>query len=164
VTDGPHQRVHGVDLDEQSRCVHYDSPLDVVALRFGCCGAFYACHACHDAVTDHPAEPWPESRAHEPAVLCGVCDGTMTVETYLQCAGACPHCGASFNPGCSRHYDRYFEGVSSRPPAREHTHGSPARHTTDAASGAGVPDASGQSHRPKQEKEDAEPREDQTAE
>jgi uncharacterized CHY-type Zn-finger protein len=101
--------VRGVDVGPETRCAHYDGPRDVVALRFGCCGDFFPCHACHGAVADHDAEPWPRARFDDPAVLCGSCGGVLTARAYLDGAFACPDCDAAFNPGCADHYDRYFE-------------------------------------------------------
>jgi len=131
--------LRGVGVDPETRCAHWDSAVDVIALRFGCCETYYPCDACHDAATDHAAEPWPRARFDEPAVLCGACGATLSAREYLdgdsetQRAAssratpgdsegrtpsgnratpgddACPRCGAAFNPGCRRHRDRYFE-------------------------------------------------------
>lgn len=79
--------LRGVDVDPETRCAHWDAPVDVVALRFGCCEAYYPCDACHDAVTDHEPEPWPRARFDEPAVLCGGCGATLTATAYLDGAG-----------------------------------------------------------------------------
>jgi uncharacterized CHY-type Zn-finger protein len=116
--------LRGIAVDPETRCAHWDSDIDVVALRFGCCGTFSPCHACHVETADHDPEPWPRDRFDEPAVLCGVCGATLSARAYL--AGdsegrspsgsrakpdddSCPACGAAFNPGCRRHRDRYFE-------------------------------------------------------
>jgi len=99
--------VRGPAVDPQTRCIHYGSPLDVVALRAPCCDAWYPCHLCHAAVADHPLEMIPRSEHHLPAALCGVCRATMTVPEYLA-ADACPSCGAAFNPGCAAHAHLYF--------------------------------------------------------
>ncbi|MFP8889020.1 CHY zinc finger protein [Natrialbaceae archaeon A-CW2] len=104
--------VRGLEVDDETRCAHYASERDVVALRFGCCEAFYPCFQCHDAVADHDPEPWPLERFDEPAVYCGACDSTVTASAYLEAENVCPECDAEFNPGCRDHYDRYFE----RPP------------------------------------------------
>ena len=101
--------VRGLEVDDETRCAHYASERDIVALRFGCCDAFYPCFQCHDTVTDHDPEPWPIDRFDEPAVYCGVCDSPLTVTAYLEADNVCPVCGAEFNPGCRDHYDRYFE-------------------------------------------------------
>jgi uncharacterized CHY-type Zn-finger protein len=101
--------VVGVEVDPETRCAHYDAPEDVVALKLGCCERYVACFRCHEAVTDHGAEPWPASRFDEAAVLCGVCGTELSVETYVG-SDSCPDCGTRFNPNCAAHYDRYFEG------------------------------------------------------
>jgi uncharacterized CHY-type Zn-finger protein len=103
--------VRGVDVGPRTRCAHDDTERDVIALRLGCCEAFVPCHACHEAVADHGARPWPRDRFDEPAVLCGVCGTALTVRAYLDADHECPACGAAFNPGCAAHDDRYFEGV-----------------------------------------------------
>ena len=106
------QNVLGVDMDCDTRCAHYRTELDIVALRFGCCGQYYACHKCHGALTDHDADPWPTERRSEPAVYCGACETTLLATEYLN-ADACPVCESRFNPGCSAHYALYFEWVDT---------------------------------------------------
>lgn len=101
--------LRGVAVDGETRCAHYASPVDVVAMRFGCCGTYYPCFRCHEATTDHEARPWPGDRFDEPAVLCGACGDRLTVRAYLAAEDACPSCAAGFNPGCRTHHDRYFE-------------------------------------------------------
>jgi uncharacterized CHY-type Zn-finger protein len=105
--------LRGVAVDPETRCAHWDDPVDVVALRFGCCETYYPCDACHDAAADHEAVPWPRERFDEPAVLCGACGATLAAREYLDGDDACPACGAAFNPGCRKHRDRYFEGAGS---------------------------------------------------
>ena len=97
--------LRGVAVDAKTRCTHYDSELDVIALRFPCCDAYYPCFRCHEAVAGHDPERAPREAFDDPAVLCGVCGATLSVRAYLDC----PECDASFNPGCRRHHDRYFE-------------------------------------------------------
>lgn len=101
--------LRGVDVDPETRCVHWNAPVDVLALRFGCCETYYPCAACHDAAADHGAEPWPRERFDDPAVLCGRCGERLTAREYLACDDACPRCDAAFNPGCRAHRDAYFE-------------------------------------------------------
>jgi len=100
--------VHGVGLDSQSRCVHYHGPLDIVAIRFKCCGAYYACKDCHAALADHPIRVWPEEEWDEKAIRCGACGSELTISTYLDGPAACPGCGAGFNPRCALHHHFYF--------------------------------------------------------
>jgi Uncharacterized conserved protein len=103
--------VHGVAVGAETRCAHYDTERDVIALRLGCCERFYPCLSCHDAVAGHAHEPWPRARFDESAVLCGVCGCGLSARTYLDADHTCPACGARFNPGCADHYEHYFEGV-----------------------------------------------------
>ena len=102
--------LRGVAVDADTRCVHYDAPVDVVAIRFPCCECYYPCFRCHEAVTDHEPARIPRERFRDPGVLCGACGATLTVDEYLDCGDACPDCEAAFNPGCRRHRDRYFAG------------------------------------------------------
>jgi uncharacterized CHY-type Zn-finger protein len=102
-------RVYGVGVDDATRCVHYDTDRDVVAIRFACCDRYYPCHACHDAVTDHDSERVPREAFADPAVLCGACGTTLSVPTYLDADHACPACEHPFNPGCATHADLYFD-------------------------------------------------------
>jgi uncharacterized CHY-type Zn-finger protein len=99
--------VRGVGLDDDTRCVHYATERDVVAIRFGCCEAYYACFRCHQELADHDAVPWPVDRREEPAVRCGACGTPMSAPAYVS-TDTCPECGTAFNPNCERHYGRYF--------------------------------------------------------
>ena len=101
--------LRGIDVDPETRCAHWHEAVDVVALRFACCGTYYPCFRCHEAATDHEPVRWPLDRFDEPAVLCGVCGEAMSAAAYLECDDRCPACGAAFNPGCRAHRDRYFE-------------------------------------------------------
>ena len=101
--------VRGLDLDAQTRCAHYNSPLDVVAIKMKCCGIYYACKDCHAALAGHALQPWPRGESDGPTVLCGACGTQMSIRRYLECENACPACGAGFNPGCRGHHHFYFE-------------------------------------------------------
>jgi uncharacterized CHY-type Zn-finger protein len=100
--------VRGVDLDAQTRCAHYRTPLDIIAIRMKCCGVYYACKDCHEALASHPIELWPQAEWTQPAVLCGACAYEMTISEYMASGNKCPHCRAPFNPGCRNHYQFYF--------------------------------------------------------
>ena len=112
-----HPPVHGIGLDPQTRCAHYRSALDIVAIKMKCCGLYYACKDCHDALANHSAEVWKRSEWDEPAVLCGACATELSIRRYLECSNQFPNCGARFNPGCRNHYHFYFEMLElpSRP-------------------------------------------------
>lgn len=104
----PAVRVLGRTVDDQTRCVHYAGPLDVIAIRFHCCGEFYPCFRCHAETVDHPVSAWPKAEFDTRAILCGVCRTTLSISDYLE-ADACPSCESPFNPGCSLHHSIYFE-------------------------------------------------------
>ena len=101
--------MRGVGVSAQTRCAHYRSVLDVIAIRMACCGEYYACKDCHEEVANHVTAVWPRAEWDTRAVLCGVCGYEMTIREYLECGNQCPRCEAAFNPGCRNHYDFYFE-------------------------------------------------------
>lgn len=74
-----------------------------------CCGEFYACKECHDALAGHAIEQWPRESFGTSAILCGACGTELTIDAYLSCADRCPSCGAGFNPRCSLHHHFYFQ-------------------------------------------------------
>src|SRR5262245_61056688 len=100
--------VHGVRLDAQTRCAHWHSALDIVAIKMACCGQYYACRQCHDELADHRAEVWPAAAWDRPAILCGACGSELSIRAYLGCDSRCPACAAPFNPGCQTHKHLYF--------------------------------------------------------
>jgi uncharacterized CHY-type Zn-finger protein len=103
--------VLGIDVDGQTRCAHYRSALDIVAIQMRCCGAFYACKDCHDALAGHPVRVWPRGEWSEKAILCGACGARLSIAAYVGGDHRCPACGAPFNPGCRHHHHHYFEAA-----------------------------------------------------
>ena len=101
-------RVLGPVVDDETRCVHYRTEVDIIAIRFACCGEYYPCHRCHEESADHPATQWPLGERGERAVLCGVCRTELTIDEYLA-TDACPRCGSAFNERCRLHTHLYFE-------------------------------------------------------
>jgi uncharacterized CHY-type Zn-finger protein len=101
-------RVHGRTIDAATRCVHYNGPTDIVAIRFRCCDRFYPCFACHAEAETHPALRWAPGEWAERAILCGACGHTLSIEEYRGVSG-CPACGSAFNDGCRLHAHLYFE-------------------------------------------------------
>lgn len=99
--------VAGSTVDAETRCTHYASALDVVAIRFHCCGRWYPCLHCHADAEDHPVLPWPATLRDAEALLCGVCRHRLRIDEYLG-TDRCTACAAPFNPGCSRHHPVYF--------------------------------------------------------
>ena len=99
--------VFGKLVDDQTRCRHYHSPVDIIAIKFKCCGKFYPCYKCHAECENHPIVRWEEEEFDSQAVLCGVCKNTLSIRAYMG-AEKCPHCGSAFNAGCKKHYGIYF--------------------------------------------------------
>lgn len=102
-------QVYGISLTPLTQCKHWHSPLDIIAIRHPCCGKFYACITCHDALETHKSSVWPLSQRDEPVVLCGRCKHVLRIDEYLSCGSVCTSCGAGFNPGCKGHWGLYFE-------------------------------------------------------
>lgn len=97
-------KIHGIGLDEEGRCTHYHTKLDIAALLCAKCRKYYACYSCHDGIEDHPfTATTPEEKY---PVLCGCCKQKLTYQEYKQ--GSCPYCHAQFNPRCSLHENIYF--------------------------------------------------------
>ncbi|MBO3662448.1 CHY zinc finger protein [Microbacterium stercoris] len=99
--------VHGRNVDAQTRCVHWHTELDVLAILFPCCDRWYPCHDCHADDAGHPAQPWSADAGDRHALLCGVCGGTTPIAQY-RATSRCGACGRDFNPGCRRHHHLYF--------------------------------------------------------
>ncbi|MCA1065562.1 CHY zinc finger protein [Rossellomorea sp. AcN35-11] len=102
--------VSGVEVDSKTKCKHYHSSKDIIAIKFKCCNRYYPCHACHDEVADHDPVRWGKDEWTMKAVLCGECKNELTILQYMNCQSVCPHCRSDFNPGCQYHYHLYFEG------------------------------------------------------
>lgn len=101
--------VKGFLTDDETRCKHWHSPLDIIAIKFKCCNTYYACYDCHQEIADHKAKMWSKNERGEKAILCGVCKTELTIQEYFDSLNVCPYCRSSFNPNCSKHYHLYFE-------------------------------------------------------
>jgi uncharacterized CHY-type Zn-finger protein len=106
--------VQGVDADHQTRCSHYHGPTDIIAIKMKCCGVYYACKDCHEALANHGIETWPEAEWREKAILCGACGAELTILQYMESGSSCPECAAEFNPRCRNHYHFYFDSPPQR--------------------------------------------------
>jgi uncharacterized CHY-type Zn-finger protein len=100
---------YGVEVDAETRCGHWHSPLDIIAIKFKCCGRWYPCFDCHAEVAGHQPSVWPREEFAEKAILCGACGHQLSINEYLAGDNACPECAAAFNPGCAKHYHLYFQ-------------------------------------------------------
>ncbi|NQD67361.1 hypothetical protein HP456_15705 [Bacillus haikouensis] len=105
-----HVVVKGVEVDSKTRCRHYHSEKDIIAIKFKCCAVYYPCHFCHEETAGHEPLLWPEDEWNSKAVMCGECRNELTILQYMNCQSVCPYCQSSFNPGCQTHYHLYFEG------------------------------------------------------
>lgn len=101
--------VKGNDVDSETRCHHYHSEIDRIAIKFYCCNTYFPCFSCHDEFGCESPQVWPISQFDQKAILCGSCGHELTIEDYLSCNSTCPSCKSLFNPGCSLHKHLYFE-------------------------------------------------------
>lgn len=101
--------IRGVNVDLQTRCAHFNQPVDIIAIKMKCCGVYYACKDCHAVLADHEIVVWPQTEWDENAILCGACRAELTITDYLECGYRCPVCKAEFNPACRNHNHYYFE-------------------------------------------------------
>ncbi|WP_416825414.1 CHY zinc finger protein [Ectobacillus polymachus] len=100
--------VYGFTVDNQTRCKHYATEKDIIAIKFKCCNTYYPCYKCHEECEDHPIVVWKKEEFDKLAILCGVCKTEHTIQQYMH-ANHCLHCGSTFNEGCRKHYHLYFE-------------------------------------------------------
>lgn len=101
--------IKGQTVDNETRCSHYHTDLDIIAIKFRCCATYYPCFFCHEEEINHATEKWKKNEFDTLAILCGVCKHEMTINEYLNCSAVCPTCSSAFNPKCSNHYPLYFE-------------------------------------------------------
>ena len=104
-------QVKGKTIDDETRCVHWHADLDIIALKFKCCGEYYPCYECHEETAGHPPLRYSLTDTVERkvvTVLCGKCGNEMTFEQYSKDV-KCTSCASQFNPGCKLHYDLYFD-------------------------------------------------------
>lgn len=102
-------QVQGDTIDNETRCTHYHTEKDIVAIKFPCCDTYYSCYYCHENNEDHTSQRWRKDQFEEKAVLCGHCDYEMSITEYLTSHAHCPSCGVSFNPSCAHHHQLYFD-------------------------------------------------------
>lgn len=105
----PAPEVKGEIVDQHTRCVHYSSPSDIIAIKFKCCSQYYPCFFCHQEEAGHPHAVWSPDEFDTKAILCGNCNIELSIKEYLESGNTCPSCSASFNPKCVNHYHYYFE-------------------------------------------------------
>ena len=101
--------VQGKLTDDFTRCQHYQSRLDIIAIKFKCCNTYYACIHCHEEVAKHKVALWPQNEWNKNAVLCGQCKTEISINDYFKSNYKCPNCSSIFNPKCKNHNHLYFD-------------------------------------------------------
>ncbi|WP_432355512.1 CHY zinc finger protein [Sporosarcina sp. A2] len=107
------QTVIGDNVDFETRCSHYHSEIDRIAIKFYCCNQYFPCYECHTQYGCGLAKQWPIKQFDVNAILCGSCGYELTIHEYLTCQSSCPSCANNFNPGCSLHTHLYFQTEQS---------------------------------------------------
>lgn len=105
--------IHGKTVDKNTRCIHYHSDLDIIAIKFKCCYNYYPCYHCHEESTHHKLKIWEKTELDTKAIFCGNCKNEMTINQYLNAENICIYCSSKFNPKCSLHYHLYFDNTKS---------------------------------------------------
>lgn len=101
-------KVYGPTVDDQTRCKHYHTGKDIIAIKFKCCNKYYPCYRCHEQCENHKITVWGKDEFEELAILCGVCKTEHTINEYLN-TDHCLYCKSAFNEGCQKHYYLYFD-------------------------------------------------------
>jgi uncharacterized CHY-type Zn-finger protein len=101
--------VKGNVIDSETRCTHYHTNLDIIALKFKCCNTYYPCYTCHQEAVDHAPTTWELTERDEKVVLCGVCGHELTITEYLASNNTCPSCQSHFNPNCKKTLSLVFQ-------------------------------------------------------
>jgi len=101
--------IKGKPIDSQTRCIHYHSSLDIIAIKFKCCKEYYPCYYCHKENTDHEPITWLPGEREIKAVFCGVCKSEMTISQYINSNNHCVFCNNKLNKNCEKHHHLYFE-------------------------------------------------------
>jgi len=96
-------------IDVHTRCKHYHTARDIIAIKFKCCDTYYGCYYCHEENTNHEPKVWGKDEWQTKAILCGNCHEELAIQEYQDCNYKCPKCESDFNPGCKNHYHLYFE-------------------------------------------------------
>jgi uncharacterized CHY-type Zn-finger protein len=102
-------KIVGILYDNQTRCIHYHSNKDIIAIKFKCCEIYYPCYFCHKEMQTHNILKWNRNDFNKKAILCGVCKNELTIYYYLNSNFKCPYCHSQFNENCRLHYHLYFE-------------------------------------------------------
>lgn len=100
--------IKGSVIDKETRCIHYHTEVDRIAIKFYCCLTYFPCHLCHEEAGCGDMQVWPRDKFDQKGILCGACGKELTINTYLQGTNKCPTCQTAFNPNCKLHEKLYF--------------------------------------------------------
>jgi uncharacterized CHY-type Zn-finger protein len=103
------QKIYGKLIDDNTRCTHYHSVEDIIAIKLKCCNKYYACIECHNELEEHEAIVWDKNEFETLAIICGNCSSEISIKNYFDCDNQCPSCKSLFNPKCINHYHLYFK-------------------------------------------------------
>lgn len=102
------QIIKGKIIDNETRCTHYHTEKDRIAIKFYCCKTYFPCYQCHQEAGCGKPKQWPKDKFNQEAIICGACGEEMTINAYLESDHICPNCQAAFNTNCSFHKHLYF--------------------------------------------------------
>lgn len=51
-------KVYGSLIDTETRCRHYFTEEDIIAIKFKCCNKYYPCYKCHNEFEKHAIKRW----------------------------------------------------------------------------------------------------------
>src|SRR5699024_1709835 len=95
-------QIHGLmvsgAIDQETRCKHYHSELDRVAIKFHCCGRYFPCIQCHGECGCGERKVWPRDTFNEKAILCGNCGEELTINDICIAKISVPHAGQILIP------------------------------------------------------------------
>ncbi|WIZ15667.1 CHY zinc finger protein [Staphylococcus aureus] len=56
-------KVYGSLIDTETRCRHYFTEEDIIAIKFKCCNKYYPCYKCHNEFEKHAIERCPNCQS-----------------------------------------------------------------------------------------------------
>ena len=103
-------RMYGKCIGNETRCIHWNSDLDIIAIKFACCNEYYPCYPCHiEREKDHKPKQWIKDKWNTTkTILCGKCKHQFTINEFNNCNNVYFNCNSKFNPGCRNHYHLHF--------------------------------------------------------
>ncbi|OFI49317.1 hypothetical protein BG261_01675 [Floricoccus tropicus] len=104
------EKVYGFLVDNQGRCQHYHTDLDIIANRCQICNKLYSCFKCHDENELHSFEGF-DFNSNKLSVMCCVCGQEFSYKIYSELTN-CPSCKSAFNPRCKLHKNIYTKATN----------------------------------------------------